>query len=214
MTKGGRSDANGRGASTGPDEVAALPFGSMVRFGRFIEFQGPSSVAEYEGMREAFLAEADRTGQGMDELHARLVEILSETDPIDLVARASLTYLHHNPDTYKEWQDDRSPAHVEFLALQALGVGSGEVNHVDPVRACELTFEAVEIVRDMFRSASMRYVAAAIAARRAQPLDPNIDHRLRAQLESLGVRGTGYGEHVERVLHGCFDPFETDCRDI
>ena len=50
----------------------------------------------------------------------RLHAVLAEAGPAACVAYASLTYLAKDPNTYRESKDDRSPAHVEFLALQSL----------------------------------------------------------------------------------------------
>jgi hypothetical protein len=125
-----------------------------------------------------------------------------------------MTYLHFDPDTFRESQDDRSPAHVEYLGLQVLGAGPSAVKAVDPMRESELTFEAIDLVRKMFRTASMLTVIGAVAAWRDRADDPTVEYSLFARLESLTVRGVGYPEHLKRVIHGCLDPFDTDCRDL
>jgi hypothetical protein len=61
-------------------------------------------------------------------------------------------------------------AHIEYLALQALGAGLSGPKEVDPRLNWELTGEAVNLVREMFRSASMLIVMDAIAAQRNDPM--------------------------------------------
>ncbi len=73
---------------------------------------------------------------------------------------------------------------------------------------------SADLVRKMFRSASMLMVMDAIAARRDHPDDPTVEYALKTRIESLGVRGTGYAEHLVRVIHGCFDPFDDECRGL
>ena len=197
-----------------PDHVAELPFGYMARWGRFITMRGTSSTEEHAAMVGAFVAGADEIRHDQEARRARLLEVLEEADPVDLIARASLTYLRIDPNTFKEWESDRSPAHVEYLALQALGMGLPGPRDVDPMREAEFTWEAIEVVREMFQSASMLMVMEAAAAHRDRPDDCTIEYRLKTRLESLGVRGTGYSEHLRKVIHACLDPFDGECRDL
>lgn len=186
----------------------------MARFGRVIETRGGPGGDEHAAMVDSFLAAAGDLRREQQERRSRLLEILGETDAIDLLARASFNYLHIDPDTFKEWESDRSPAHIEYLALQVLGTGSAPATAVDPMRASQLTAEAIGIVREMFQAASMLIVMEAVAARRDRPDDPTVEYALLTRLESLGVRGSGYSEHVKRVIHGCLDPFDKECREL
>jgi hypothetical protein len=208
------SEVHRKRATREPDDLMALPGGYMARFGRFIAMGGTLSQEQHRALQEAVVSGTSDIRALQDERRSRLEEILNEADPADLVARASLTYLRVDPDTFKEWQDDRSPAHIEYLALQALGVGLGPPRGLDPIRAGQLTFEALEIVRQMFQSASMLIVSEAVATSRERPEDPSIEYILKTRLESLGVRGSGYTEHLERVIRGCLDPFERECREL
>lgn len=202
-----------RRSPAGPDDIVELPFGYMARFGRMITMRNTLSPEEHSRMVEAFVAGADDLRRKQEERRIRLLEILAEIDPIDLLARASLTYLHIDPDTYKEWESDRSPAHVEYLALQILGAGVTTSRECDPLITGRLTGEAVEIVREMFRDAQMLFIMGGIRARRERPDDHTVDHALKTRLEALSVRGTGYTEHLIRVIHGCLDPFDDECRE-
>ena len=203
-----------RRAPGDPDDFVDLPFGYMARWGRFNEMRGTLSAEDHTQMVGALVDTAADLRDEQQGRRARLLEILHEADAVDLIARTSLTYLHIDPDTFKEWESDRSPAHVEYLALQALGAGELDRKAIDPVRASELTFEAIDIVREMFRTASMLIAIEGIVARRDRPGDSTIEYVLKTRLESLGVRGSGYAEHLIRVLHGCMDPFDAECREM
>jgi hypothetical protein len=203
-----------RGRPGAPDDFAKLPFGVMAQSGRFVHMQRTLSEEEHAEFRDAFTNSADEMLARQEQRRSRILEILTEVDPLDLLGRASLTYLHIDPDTFKEWESDRSPAHVEYLALQALSVEAGRKGPVDPARAMHLMMEAVQLSREMFSDASMLFVIDAVAAQRANPNDPTIEYVLETRLESLAVRGASYHEHLDRVLHGCFDPFDDDCRRL
>ncbi len=211
--KRGHRPEHGR-ARGDPDDYVDLPFGYMARRGRFNELRGTLSAEEHIKATDALIESAADLRAEQEQRRARLEEILREADAIDLVARASLTYLQFDPNTFKEWESDRSPAHVEYLALQALGVGDFEHKRIDPMRASRLTLEAIDIVREMFHAASRLIVIDGIAEHREQPGNPTVEFRLKTRLESLGVRGSGYAEHLTQILHGCLDPFEKECREL
>jgi len=197
-----------------PDEVIQLPFGYMARFGRFLTAKATLSPDQHAQAVDGLLASEENQRREQSQRRERLIEILGKVDSIDLVARASLTYLHFDPDTYKEWESDRSPAHVEYLALQALGAGPSTPVGANPLEASRLTFEALDIVRALFKSASYLSVLDGIKARRQNPNDPTVEYMVKTRLESLVVRGTGYSEHLARVLQGCLGPFDRECRDL
>ncbi|MFP5325995.1 MAG: hypothetical protein ACLGHT_00765, partial [Acidimicrobiia bacterium] len=203
-----------RGRPGDPDEFVEVPGGAMARFGRFVHMRTSMTEDEHAQLRDAFIESAEEMRSLQLERRSRILEILSEIDPLDLLARASLTYLHIDPDTFKEWESDRSPAHVEYLALQSLAVGEVDRASVHPAKAMQLTMEAISLSREMFSTASMLYVVEAAKAHRAAPDDPTIEYTLETRLESLAVRGASYDEHLDRVLHGCFDPFADDCRRL
>ncbi len=203
-----------RRAPNEPDDYGEFPFGYIARWGRFITMRGTLSPDEHAEVVDAFLEGAVDIRREQETRRTRLLEILDEADPVNLIARLSLNYLHIDPDTFKEWESDRSPAHVEYVALQALGVGLSGPKRIESMRELELTVEAIELVREMFRSASILMIMEAIAARRDRPDDPTVEYVLKTRLESLAVRGSGYVEHLVRVLHGCLDPFERECRRL
>ncbi|MGC4111142.1 MAG: hypothetical protein QM747_12115 [Nocardioides sp.] len=75
-----------------------------------------TSIPEIEGARDA--------------LRSKLDEVLAVVSPLDCLALSSALYLMKDADTYSEADDDRSPAHIEFLALSALPLISNPSNGV------------------------------------------------------------------------------------
>ena len=100
------------------DDFLALPTGFIAREGRFIHMRNDATPEEHEDFRAGLLAGKPEVEERLSENRERLIEILESVDPADLVARASLMYLHFDPNTYREWEDDRSPSHVEYLAFR------------------------------------------------------------------------------------------------
>lgn len=186
----------------------------MARWGRLLETRSTLSEDEHEAFVGAFLAgEADLRSEQQSR-HNQLLDILNEADDVDLLARASLAYLTYDPDTYKEWETDRSPAHIEYLALQVLGIGHFQPKDVDPRRQTELTERAIDLARDLFRGAQTLTVIEMVKAHQAAPDDPTPEYVFKTRMESMMIRGSGYDEHLERVIHGCFDTLDQECLDL
>lgn len=190
-----------------------MPFGEMARFGRFIHLQNTLTAESHAELRDAFIDSATELRDEQDKLRKRLVEILELVDPFDLLG-ASLIYLMIDPDTYKEWESDRSPAHVEYLALQTLTASLEDRSPIGPMEATQLTFEALDLARKLFDISGHLLLVEAMESHRDQADDPNMEYTLQTRIESLAIRGASYDEHLLRVLHGCLDPFENDCRDL
>lgn len=196
-----------------PDEIFDLGFGVMARYGRFITAEGTLSREDHDAYVTAIIEEAPSIQIRQEVCRERLIEILLDADPIELIAKASLAYLSINPDTYREWESDQSPSHIEYIALQALGSGLDEREVDDPIRQARLTDEAIAIARELFELTSELIRIDALKSRREHPDDSSIDYQLRTRMESLGVRGSSYAEHEIRVLHGGFDRLDVQCRE-
>ena len=149
---------------------------------------------------------------------ARLLEILREADRPDLVAQAALTYQINNPETFKESENERQPSHLEYLALQAAGIGLAAGIRVDssPAELTSQTGEAMHLVQEIF--ALSQVLLPIQSAREILEVkdEPSIldEFQVGARLHSMTVRGSGYVEHLDRVVFGCFDPIEDDCRRV
>ncbi|MEV7624140.1 hypothetical protein [Actinoplanes sp. NPDC089786] len=186
----------------------------VARHGRHITMEGVGSPDAHAEAVAGVLAQRDDLWQRQAERRGRLVEILQEADPADLLGFLSLVYPRIDPDTYRESENDQSPAHIEYLALQALGVGIVRREDIDPVRQHELAGEAIELVRDMFRAATWLTMLDAMEDRQAHPDDATVEYAFKARMYSMGIRGTAYPEHMLSVLRGCLDPFDTECRKL
>jgi len=142
----------------------------------------------------------------------RLHDVLVNAGPTACVAYASLTYLQKDPDTYRESEDDRSPAHVEFLALRALPVlqiaGTATEEEFPG-----LANEALHLVRETFADTQELLMLKSVeASRRPGASLAFEEYRRQAMLQALNVRGSAYQEHTKLVLDACFGKFESDCR--
>ena len=194
-------------------DFLALPTGYIARQGRFVQVTNDASPEEHAEFRDSVLASQPDFEERVSANRQKLVEILEAVDPADLVARASLIYLNFDPNTYCEGEDDRLPSHIEYLALQALASGMDSPPTVDPVEASHLTHEAIELVRSLFFDSKMLLVIQALNERDSQS-EPITDFQLRERMNSLWVRGTGYAEHLERVIAGCFTPLDELCKRV
>jgi len=129
------------------NNVLDFPIGRVAVHGRFAHVSNNATPEEHAEFRATLLAAKPDIEARLSAARERLVEILRTVDPADLVARASLVYLNFDPNTYREWEDDRSPGHVEYLALQALAVGLDSSPTVHPAEAPQLTDEAIDLAR-------------------------------------------------------------------
>ena len=141
-----------------------------------------------------------------------------ETDRASLLSQAAVTYLAQNPDSFRESENDRFPAHIEYLALQAAGVGlvGQGSTRIDSEALTEQTGAAVEHVRAIFKDSlalmSLRDMADGPSVADQRKVERQFQSRTR--LHSLLVRGSAYPEHHERVIHGCFDALDDDCSSL
>jgi hypothetical protein len=111
---------------------------------------------------------------------------LAQADPVDLLARAGFLYLPIDPDTYKEWESDRSTVHIEYLALQVLPDSAKEARAIDPRDAASLTSEAIHLVRELFEIQALLLTFG--QAEDPQKIDDRVnEYRARTQLESMGA---------------------------
>ena len=186
---------------------------SLMRSGKNIYSKNNRSPEEHQeflkSVREEMLP---RLRSERQQLGERLTEILAQADPVDLLARASFLYVPFNPDTYKEWESDRSTAHIEYLALQVLP-NSANASQGRPGGPSVTNRRG-----DAHRSRAL-YVEALLLtygqAEDPQNLDDRVnEYRARAQLESMGVRGTGYPEHLRAILLGTLGQLDADCERL
>ena len=149
---------------------------------------------------------------------ARLLEILREADRPDLVAQAALTYQINDPETFKESENERQPSHLEYLALQAAGIGLAAGIRVDtiPAELTGQTGEAMHLVQEIFAVSQVLLPIRSAKEIREVKDEPSVldEFQVEARLHSMSVRGSGYVEHLDRVAFGCLDPMEDDCRRV
>lgn len=212
MTKPKRRNKNSRARpSIEPVEGFEVAGVSFVRDGKDIYVSNHRTAEDHEqflaDVREKVLPQVRAK---REQLRQRLDMILDQADAIDLLARAGLEYLPIDPDTYKEWESDRSTAHIEYLAMQALPRSLDEPQELDPLLSEALTTEAIQIARDLFE-AEAQLVMLTRAEQPESVSDQTQQYRDRTRLESMSVRGSAYAEHSRAVLLGTLGRTDADC---
>lgn len=188
-------------------------FAQLVREGRFISMQRTETPEEYEGRFAEMMNELSELETEREQLRADLLAIVTNVGPARLVSICSWNYLRINPDTYKEWEDDRSTAHIEYLALQALD--STQLGPTtNPRDAFMWSGQAMMIVRELFAVTSRIILLESVRQRHDHPEDDTERERFRAQLESLAVRGASYAKHLKRTVLGCLARYDAECKDL
>lgn len=117
---GRRGDRRGNPGSDAGREEFEFPGGMAVRDGKNIYLQTDSDADEHEARLRAVIDAVPALTQERSALLDRLEEVLREAGPLECLALASTVYLVKDAETYRESEDDRSPAHIEFLALSVL----------------------------------------------------------------------------------------------
>ncbi|MFH8664912.1 hypothetical protein ACIBM4_17090 [Streptomyces sp. NPDC050256] len=160
---------------------------------------------------------AEHLNEKREKASARLDEILTETDPLDLICRASLTYAQVDPVTFRESENDQLPSHIEFLALRALPHVKGDPQggtRSDPLETANLTGEAIKLTRELFDATSEITLFRALKESRGKEDAIEDEYVLRTRIDSMSVRGVGYPEHLTKILLGCFNEFDSECRHL
>lgn len=250
MSRPKRTRRERPGISEAREQSFSFPGGSVTLSGRNIVMRSdvtPEDHARWVADLEASIPEIEAAREG---LRSKLDEVLAVVDPLECLALSSALYLLKDPDTYSEADDDRSPAHLEFLALSVLplianpsdsartsteseaardlAVAVEETGAAADDAAADASYrywrsaalaksanESIGLVREMFsQSTDLTWRRFVVKAK-----DPATDvgfeeFRREAQLQSMNIRGAAYQEHLSMVLHGVFDPFDAECRDL
>ena len=183
---------------------------SLATAGGFVRTSSHTAVDEGAGGSAGFPPVKSEVVARTVAKRERLLEIIRLVGPVDLVAGAWFMFLRMDPNTHIGSEEEPWAAYVQYLALQSLpdwpDVGSG----VDPQDRLLLTREALDLTRGLFIDTVLLYWIDDFEGGHQ-----DLGHfRLQERLESLAVRGSGYPEHINRVIHGCFSPLDDDCRRI
>lgn len=245
MARRKRTQTRPKGQPRGESRYEELTFpgGRAVLDGRTIMVQTDASLNQRQEMTASVLAAGPQLESDLLATLEQLEQGLID-DPLYSLAVASIIYLLKDAETYRESEDDRSPAHVEFLALRALpfiaaqadavtasvdggGEDDAELGVVDEseaeaagalgtqFRAFETASGAIGHVRHAFDLAADLINLRFLDRTRNANSDRGFEEfRRHALLQTLAVRQSAYPEHVEAILRACLDPFETECRQL
>ncbi len=187
--------------------------GDVTRHGRFIEMSTHRTAERQAELEEHLRQLVPQLESELDVQMERLDELLQEAGPENCVAVASLSYLLKDANMYRESEDDRSPGHVEFLALRALPL-LGTQPRADSRSIGIVGLEALELVRDAFEAATMLLNLRSFFAAVTAESTAVADFARHTRMSSLLVRGTAYAEHTKAIFDGCLVPYDETLQRI
>lgn len=145
----------------------------------------------------------------------KLLELLSSEGAADILALASLSYIYRDPNIVKESENDRSPAHLEYLGLQALSVGlEPAIAKPPPAEFAHITFRALRLVRHIFGRKHLLVEIDAFASVSSGVDRAAVEYQRNTQLNSMNVRISSFPHYIRRVTEKCFEPFDDRCREV
>ena len=145
----------------------------------------------------------------------KLLDLLSTGATADILALASLSYAYRDPNTTKESENDRSPAHLEYLGLQALHIGLKTAEtRPPPPELAHRTFRALRFVRHIFGRKHLLIEIDAFTSVAGGIDRATIEYQRNTQLNSMNVRINSVPRHIRDVTQSCFAPFDDQCQEI
>ena len=147
---------------------------------------------------------------------SRLLQLLSDVGPFQLLASACITYLYL-PDP-NDTSTTRLLAHPEYLAIQALTLIDDcpppAIGGINAQKATNTTCEALQLVRRIFEDTSIILTLDSIMKTGPGVPTPNSKQQFQTRLSTLLGRTTAKYNHIVKVLHGCFDSIDDHCRRV
>ena len=146
-------------------------------------------------------------------MRQKLLGLLSHDRAVDILALATLGYTYQDPNTVTESENDRSPAHLEYLGLQALHVGLETAEHQPtPTEFAYLTFRALRFVRHIFGRQHLLVEIDAFGSVTEGIDRASIEYQRNTQLNSMNVRINSFRHHISDVTESCFETVNDHCR--
>lgn len=190
-----------------PDEWFANSVAEVARFGRVVQMRSRLTDVEAAELRVAMLESLPSMAERLEQLHAELCSVLSSVDSRELLMQFAIPYLFVDADTWIESASDQLPAHVEYLALQVLGLNQGDGN-ADPERIQAALHEVEPLIHELFELATRRLWAETMLSPDSDLTEAERLARARMLSESITVRNSLYEQHAIHVateLLGHFD---------
>ncbi len=193
-----------------PDEWFATSTAQFARFGRLIEAVGTATPEEHARHCRALLDDLPRHEAERDQLHRELTEVLRTVDARELLMQFSIPYLHIDPNTWRESASDQLPAHVEYLALQVLGLRQTTdpvpAEASDPRAVHSALFEVERLVRGLFDVEGHLVWARTLLDPESGLTEAERWARARMLNESISVRNSQYSSHTREIATGLLSP--------
>ena len=148
-------------------------------------------------------------------MRQKLVNILSTNGAADILAIAALSYAYQDPNAVTESENDRSPAHLEYLGLQALCVGLKiATRKPPPPDFAHIAFRALRLVRHIFGRQQLLIEIDAFTSVAGDTERAPIEYQRNTQLNSMNVRINAFPHHIRDVTQSCFENLNDQCRQI
>lgn len=176
----------------------------MERHGRFMVTQNTSTPGQQAELIQR-LAEAHKELPSQIAAKvAKLEELLSLFDPLDVIANLMVINTFHPADSYKEYEMEGNVAYVEYVALLCLKrrrwtskvrlLGNNELEPID------------NLIKEIFQDTQFYYVTEMADANHDNPADIVEKMRFLTITNELIVRFPGYSHHLEDALRRILAP--------
>lgn len=178
----------------------------MERHGRFMVTQSTRTPEEHRRLQEGLAALHKELPDIIREKVEKLEEIISELDPLDVMANASLANTPFNADTYKEYEFEGNLAHAEFITLICLkrpqwtseNRSTTAPEHGDIIR----------LVKEIFNAAHALYGTEVADPARTEPPSIVEEMRFLMRINELSVRFPIYEHHLKEQLVSLLAPVD------
>jgi hypothetical protein len=193
------------------DEVLYGPWFTMARKGRFIYLDTSRTEEEHREILETLASSKDELAQDIERQIEELESILRQYEPFDIISNISLANSILDPETYKEYEQEGSPAFTEYVALLYLAepYETYAERDLQPIPGAVLE-DIQSRVRTLFTNQIFYLVVKDIDPAQTGPLDLLSELRFKTLSRSLIVRFPAYHHHLVDLLTDLFGPLQDD----
>jgi hypothetical protein len=181
--------------------------------GRFLvtrNLRAPESQAEFVSEMATYHRDLPKR---ISEAVSKLAAELAKYEPFDVLASLWFRYNYANPETFKEYEMEGSPAFAEYAALLLLRCPYHSPEERRPLGANEL--EPIErLLEEIFLLTQWYYGTEFAKADDALHPGPRDDARFTTIVYELMVRNPGYPHHFVDILRRLFQPLSTDLEEL
>lgn len=186
-------------------KIKGYQFGPLFigRKGRFIFMENRSTKEEFKKFLKNAMKYHRQLPKIIKSKAEKLEKIISQFNPLDLIANLAFLNLFTDPETYKEYSFKGKQSYVEYLSLLCLKEKYKERDRSKiPGKEIE---EIQKLIEKIFMDALWYYGTEYINSENLQPPTAIETLRFETIARSLMVRNPGYYHHLEDLLRGLFN---------